>query len=110
MPVSDWAGECCFAAIRAPWLQQLLVKGSSWGQQLEGKSEEAKGEIYRRFLEQCGAKKLAGASVCVPFHRAVIVRPLQRLSLLPGGHCSTVSCMTEAECRINFQIVLVLAL
>ena len=57
MPVSDWEGECCFAAVRAPWLQQLHVKGSSWGQQLEGKIEQAKGDISRRFLEQCGAKQ-----------------------------------------------------
>ena len=57
MPASVWASECCFVAVRAPWLQQLHVKGSSWGQQLEGKSEQAKGEISRRFLEQCGAKQ-----------------------------------------------------
>ena len=65
MPVSDWVGECCFVAVRAPWLPQLHVRGSSWGQQLEGKSEQAKGEIYRRFLEQCGAKKTSrGLSLC----------------------------------------------
>ena len=65
MPVSDWAGECCFAAVRAQWLEQLHVKGSSWGQQLEGKSEQEKGEIRRRFLEQCGAKQTSrGVSLC----------------------------------------------
>jgi len=56
MPVSDWAGECCFAAVREMWLQQLQVKGSSWGQQLEGKSKQEQDEIGQRFLEQCGAK------------------------------------------------------
>ena len=100
MPVSDWAGECCFAAVRAQWLEQLHVKGSSWGQQL-GKSEQEKGEIRRRFREQCGAKETG---------RALIVRRLQWLSLLSSGHCSAVSCMSEAECIINFQLVLVLAL
>ena len=101
MPVAFWAGERCFAAVRASWLQQLHVKVWNWGQQLEGKSEQARGEIRRRFLEQCGAKQTG---------RARIVRPLQRLSLLSSGHCSAVSCPSEAECRINFQLVLVLAL
>ena len=67
MPVSVWASECCFAAVRAPWLQQLHVKGSSWGQQLEGKSEQARREICRQFLEQCGAKLTCrGVSLCSP--------------------------------------------
>ena len=40
IPVSDWQGECCFAGIRETWIQQLQVKGSSWGQQLDGKPPE----------------------------------------------------------------------
>ena len=103
MPVSDWAGECCFAAVRAPWLQQLLVKGSSWGQQLEGKSKQAKAELYRRFLEQCGATQASGASVCGPFQRALIGRPLQRLSLLSSGHCCTCSSVITILC-VSYSI------
>ena len=88
MPVSDWAGECCFAAVRAQWLEQLHVKGSSWGQQLEGKSAQEKGEISRRFLEQCGAKQTSrGVSLCslptstycsaAPVAKSVVQRALQ---------------------------------
>ena len=32
------------------------MQGSSWGQQLEGKSEEERGAIMKKFLMQCGAK------------------------------------------------------
>ena len=74
MPVSDWVGECYFAAVRAVWLEQLLVRGSSWGQQLEGKRQEEQDEIGRLFLEQCGAK---------PTSRGLSVR-----SLAARGPCS----------------------
>ena len=44
IPVTYWQGECCFAGVRETWTQQLQVKGSSWGQQLDGESpEEQKG-------------------------------------------------------------------
>ncbi|WP_353239706.1 hypothetical protein [Limnohabitans sp.] len=36
LPVADWSDECCFVAIRESFVQQLLVKGSSWGEQLDG--------------------------------------------------------------------------
>ena len=64
IPVSDWQGECCFAGVRETWVQQLLVNGSSWGQQLDGKPTEEQQDIYRNLLEQRGAKKtIAGLSV-----------------------------------------------
>ena len=110
MPVSDWAGECCFAAVRAQWLEQLHVKGSSWGQQLEGKSAQEKGEISRRFLEQCGAKQTSrGVSLCslptstycsaAPAAKSVAQRALQCRFLYVGSRVQNI-----------FQLVLVLAL
>ena len=35
LPVADWSDEGCFVAIRESFVQQLLVKGSSWGEQLD---------------------------------------------------------------------------
>ena len=106
MPVSDWVGECCFAVVRAPWLQQLHVRGSSWGQQLEGKSEQARDEIYRRFLEQCGAKPTSGGlSLCslptstycsaAPAAKSVVQRAL--LHLLICSH-STMCFLFDSSC------------
>ena len=43
--------------VRETWMQQLLVKGSSWGQQLDGKPLEEQQDIYRNLLEQRGANK-----------------------------------------------------
>ena len=96
MPVAFWAGERCFAAVRASWLQQLHVKVWSWGQQLEGKSEQARGEIRRRFLEQCGAKQTSrGVSLCslptstycsaAPAAKSVVQRALQCRFLSVGS-------------------------
>ena len=92
MPVSDWAGECCFAAVRAMWLEQLLVKGSSWGQQLEGKSQEEQDEIGQRFLEQRGAK---------PTSRGLSVR-----SRAARGPCSAApAAKSVAGSSINYAIL-----
>ena len=88
MPVSDWAGECCCAAVRAVWLEQLLVRGSSWGQQLEGKSQEEQGEVGQRFLEQCGAKPTS-RGLSVRSLAEVLARPLQRLSRLQAPSSNT---------------------
>ena len=55
LPVSDWTGECCFVGIRESFVSQPLVQGSSWGEQLEGKSEEERDAIMKKFLTQCGA-------------------------------------------------------
>ena len=56
------------------WLQQLQVKGLSWGQQLEGKSKQEQDQIWERFLKQCGAK---------PTSRGLSVR-----SLATSSRCS----------------------
>ena len=48
------------AGVREKWFQQLLAKGSSWGEQLDGKSQEERDQIGRKFREQCGAKQTAG--------------------------------------------------
>ena len=42
--------------IRESFVQQLLVQGTSWGQQTEGKTEEESDEIWKSFRMQCGAK------------------------------------------------------
>ena len=56
LPVSDWTNECCFVGIRESFVTQILVQGTSWGQQTEGKGEEEKDEIWKKFLMQRGAK------------------------------------------------------
>ena len=64
IPVYDWQGECCFVGVRETWIQQLLVKGSKWGQQLDVKPSEEQQDIYGNLLEQRGANKTsAGLSV-----------------------------------------------
>ena len=50
-----------------------------------------------------GRSKPGGASVCVPFQRALIVRPLQRLSLLSSGHCCTCSSVITILC-VSYSI------
>ena len=35
LPVVDWSDECCGVASREAFVQQHLVKGSSWGEQLD---------------------------------------------------------------------------
>ena len=55
LPVSDWTAECCFIGIRESFVTQLLVQGSSLGEQLEGKSEEERDVIWNKFIMQCGA-------------------------------------------------------
>ena len=57
IPVADWGGECCFVGVRESWVQQLYIKGSSWGQQLENRTEEEKDELKAKFLRQCGANE-----------------------------------------------------
>ena len=42
--------------IRESFVQQLLVQGSSWGQQAEGNTEEEGDEIWKAFLMQRGVK------------------------------------------------------
>jgi hypothetical protein len=56
LSVSDWTKERCFVGIRESFVTQILVQGTSWGQQTEGKGEEEKDEIWKKFFMQCGAK------------------------------------------------------
>ena len=53
LSVSDWTTECCFVGTRESFVTQILVQGTSW---TEGKGEEEKGDIWKNFLMQCGAK------------------------------------------------------
>ena len=41
--------------IRESFVTQLLVQGISWGEQTEGKSEEERDAIWKKFIMQCGA-------------------------------------------------------
>ena len=65
LPVSDWSKECCFVGIRKSFVTQLLVQGTSWGQQTEGKGKEEEDEIW-----SCSAERSspARASVCIVVH------------------------------------------
>ena len=73
LPVSDWTGECCFVGIRELFVSQLLVQGSSWGQQIENNSEEERDAVWKKFLTQCGANLTSpGLSV----HSGALVRVL----------------------------------
>ena len=73
LPVSDWTGECCFVGIRESFVSQLFVQGTSWGQQLENKSEEERLAVRKKFLTQCGANLTSpGLSV----HSGALVRVL----------------------------------
>ena len=73
LPVSDWTGECCFVGIRESFVSQLFVQGTSWGQQLENKSEEERPAVRKKFLTQCGANLTSpGLSV----HSGALVRVL----------------------------------
>ena len=63
LPVSDWTNECCFVGIRESFVTQLLMQGSSWGEQTEGKTEEERDAIWKKFLMQRGAKLL-----CIVVH------------------------------------------
>ena len=42
-------------ATRDSLVQQLLVRGSSWGEHTEGKTEEENDAIWKNFLMQSGA-------------------------------------------------------
>jgi hypothetical protein len=88
VPVADWAGECCFAAVQEVWLQQVQVKGSSWGQQLEGKTKQEQDDIWQRFLQQCGAKLTSRGLSRFP----CMIRPLQRLRAPFVGSSSVKEC------------------
>ena len=73
LPVSDWTGEGCFVGIRESFVSQLFVQGSSWGQQLENKSEEERDAVWKKILTQCGANLTSpGLSV----HSGALVRVL----------------------------------
>ena len=48
------------AGVREKWLQQLLAKGSSWGEQIDDKSHAERDVISQKFLEQRGATQTAG--------------------------------------------------
>ena len=50
LPVSDWTKECCFVGTRESLVTQLLVQGTSLGQQMEGKEEEEKDELWKKFV------------------------------------------------------------
>ena len=84
LPVADWSDECCFVAIRESFVQQLLVKGSSWGEQLEDNPEE-KAKIRKQFLTQCGAR-LTSKDVHWPMQLSMRVAPgpLTRASARPS--------------------------
>ena len=73
LSVSDWTNERCFVGIRESFVTQILVQGTSWGQQTEGKGEEERGAIWKKFLMQCGADLTSpGLSV----HSGALVRVL----------------------------------
>ena len=74
LPVADWSDECCFVAIRESFVQQLLVKGSSWGEQFDEKSPEEKAAIWRTFLTQRGAR-LTSKDAHWPMQLSVRVAP-----------------------------------
>jgi phage/plasmid-associated DNA primase len=54
-------------------LPMKIAQGSSWGQQLENKSEEERDAVWKKFLTQCGANLTSpGLSV----HSGALVRVL----------------------------------
>ena len=77
VPVADWVDECCFVAIRESFLQQLQVKGSSWGEQMDENNPDEKDRIWEQFLTQCGAN-LGSKDVHWPMQLA--------MSIAPGPH------------------------
>jgi hypothetical protein len=81
LSVSDWTNERCFVGIRESFVTQILVQGTSWGQQTEGKGEEEKDEIWKKFLMQRGAK-LTSPGFSVHSDALVLVLAVVHHSLL----------------------------
>ena len=100
LPIADWRGGCCFAAVRDSWLQQLVVRGSSWGQEMDGKEKEEQDNIWKKLLEQSGAKPTS-AGLSVPVLVLVLILLLLLLLL---SNTSIATTDTSSSCSSSRSI------
>ena len=75
IPVALWAGECCLIGLRETLAQQLMVRGSCWGERGEDMTEEDRDAFHKKFLTRCGVKRLTSQDVHWPVQLHLRVMP-----------------------------------